>query len=93
LLAIVFLAICMPFIDSSHRTSDFLTKVGLVLPTHMAKGHLHMNLQRPVEVEHILLKNIYAKLEAAGRYRLADCPVTLFGFCPSCQRASSKNGR
>ncbi len=45
-----------------------------------------------IEVEHALLKNMVAKLEAASGYRLAEDHLTLFGLCPRCQKDFTGKG-
>jgi Fur family transcriptional regulator, ferric uptake regulator len=82
-----------------YRTLDFLSRNGLAWPIRTDKGHLvyemagrqHHHLicrecGSEIEVEHALVGNIYARLEAASGYRLSDDHMTLFGVCPDCQR-------
>ena len=82
-----------------YRTLDFLSRNGLAWLIRTDKGHLvyeiagtrhHHIICRQcgsqIEVKHALVKNIYAKLEVASGYRLADDHLTLFGLCPNCQK-------
>ena len=88
-----------------YRTLDFLARNRLAWPARTDKGHLAYELAGSrhhhlicsqcgdeLEVEHALLKNLYAKLEAASGYRLSEDHLTLFGLCPGCQKATSKKG-
>jgi Fur family transcriptional regulator, ferric uptake regulator len=86
-----------------YRTLDFLARNGLAWPVRMQKGHLVYELAGSqhhhlicrqcggeLEVDHTLLKKLYAKLEAASGYRLSEDHVTLFGLCPECQKTKGK---
>jgi Fe2+ or Zn2+ uptake regulation protein len=88
-----------------YRALDFLSRNGFVWPIRMQKGHLvyelagsrHAHLICPkcgseIELEHALLKSVYAKLEAGSGYRLTDDHLTFFGLCPKCQKTDSKKG-
>jgi Fe2+ or Zn2+ uptake regulation protein len=43
-----------------------------------------------LQVEHALVQNLYAKLEAASGYQLSDDHMTLFGLCPKCQKTNTR---
>ena len=88
-----------------YRTLDFLARNGLAWPTRMERGHLvyeiagrqHHHLicrecGAEIEVEHALMRGLYAKLEAASGYHLADEHLTLFGLCPECQKTKVRKG-
>ncbi len=88
-----------------YRTLDFLARNGLAWPVRMHKGHLVYELAgtrhhhlvcrqcgSEMEVDHTLLKNIYAKLEAASGYQLFDDHLTFFGLCPGCQKHGAGKG-
>jgi Fur family ferric uptake transcriptional regulator len=81
-----------------YRTLEFLAENGLVRPSHAGNGHLTYEIAgadhhhvicricgSEIEVEHILLENLYRKLETASGYRSIDSHVTFFGVCPKCQ--------
>jgi Fe2+ or Zn2+ uptake regulation protein len=89
-----------------YRTLEFLSRNGLAWPLRMESGHLayelagtrhhHLICRRcgaEMELEHTLVKNVYAKLEAASGYRLADDHLTLYGLCPDCRKASSQKAK
>lgn len=86
-----------------YRTLDFLAQNGLAWPIRLDKGHLVYELAGArhhhlicrqcggeTEVDHALLKNAYARLEAASGYRLFDDHLTLYGLCPKCQTANAR---
>jgi Fur family transcriptional regulator, ferric uptake regulator len=86
-----------------YRTLDFLTENGLVWPVHGDKGHLAYELAGhrhhhlicrqcggEIEVDHELVEKLYARLEAASGYRLAQDHMAMFGLCPSCQKTSTR---
>ncbi len=88
-----------------YRTLDFLAQNGLVWPIRQERGHLvyeiagvrhhHIVCRKcgsEIEVEHALVKSLYARLEAASGYRLTDDHLTLFGLCPACQKGSHLQG-
>jgi Fe2+ or Zn2+ uptake regulation protein len=88
-----------------YRTLDFLSENGLAWSVRLDKGHLvyeiagkqHHHLicrrcGREMQVEHSLVKKMYAKLEAASGYRLSDNHLTLFGLCPACQGKEQAKG-
>ncbi len=88
-----------------YRTLDFLASNGFAWPIRLQTGHLvyelagtrhhHLICRKcgaEMKLEHTLVKNLYAKLEAASGYRLADDHITLLGLCPACQRADSGKG-
>ena len=82
-----------------YRTLEFLSRNGLAWPLRMDSGHLVYELAgtrhhhlicrqcgAEIELEHTLIKNVYARLEAASGYRLIDDHLTLYGLCPECQK-------
>ncbi len=86
-----------------YRTLDFLSENGLAWRVRLDKGHLayeiagtrhhHLICRQcggEMQVEHSLVKKMYAKLEAASGYRLSDDHLTLFGLCPECQKANEQ---
>ena len=86
-----------------YRTLEFLTHNDLVRPTQSGNGHLmyeiaginhhHLVCQAcgsEVEVANDLFKALNAKLESISGYSLRSNHVTLFGLCPKCQKAGSK---
>ncbi len=88
-----------------YRTLDFLAKNHLAWPARNGKGHLAYEIAASrhhhlictqcgdeLEVPHTLLRNLYAKLEAASGYRLAEEHLTLFGLCPDCKKNNSRKG-
>lgn len=88
-----------------YRTLDFLSKNGLAWPIRTGKGHVvyelagarhhHLICQKcgsEIEIQHSLVKNMYAKLEAASGYRLSADHLTLFGLCPTCQKSGRSQG-
>lgn len=88
-----------------YRTLGFLARNGLVWPIRLGTGHLvyefagiqhhHLICRQcgsEIELEHALVKDVYARLEAASGYRLSDDHLTLFGLCPDCQRTNAKRG-
>ncbi len=85
-----------------YRTLDFLSRNGLAWSIRTDKGHMvyevagrrHHHLVcrkcgREIEIEHGLIKKMYARLEAASGYRLSDDHLTFFGLCPDCQETRS----
>ncbi len=88
-----------------YRTLEFLARNNLAWPTHTDSGHLMYEIAGShhhhlvcrdcgdeVELEHALLKNVYAKLESASGYRLTGNHVTFFGLCPECQKTRLRSG-
>src|SRR5512143_2382493 len=86
-----------------YRTLDFLSRNGLAWPTHTESGHLAYELAgvrhhhlicrqcgAEMELQHALMKNVYAKLESASGYRLIDDHLTLYGLCPECQKTNTR---
>ena len=89
-----------------YRTLEFLSHNGLAWPVRMESGHLVYELAgtrhhhlicsqcgAEMQLEHALMKNIYAKLEAASGYRLTDDHLTLYGLCPVCLKANSRRAK
>jgi Fe2+ or Zn2+ uptake regulation protein len=85
-----------------YRTLDFLSRNGLAWPVRKASGHLAYELAgtrhhhlicrqcgAETELQHALMKNVYAKLEAASGYRLSEDHLTLYGLCPDCQKTGT----
>lgn len=81
-----------------YRTLEFLAKNGLARPAHAGNGHLRYEIAgddhhhvvcrfcgSEVEVEHILLKTLYRKLESTTGYLRIGSHMTFFGVCPGCQ--------
>lgn len=81
-----------------YRTLEFLAENGLVRPTLTGSGHLAYEITRhehhhlicrrcgsEMEVEHDILKTMYARLETESGYRLTDSHLTFFGLCPDCR--------
>lgn len=81
-----------------YRTLEFLALNGLARTAHMGNGHLvyeiagrdHHHLicrtcGKEMEIEHIVIKSLYQKLESASGYKLTDSHLTFFGLCSSCQ--------
>ncbi len=88
-----------------YRTLDFLARNGLAWPIRLGTGHLvyelagtrhhHLICQQcgaEIQLEHSVMKNIYARIEAASGYRLAEDHLTLFGVCPACQKTNTRKG-
>jgi Fe2+ or Zn2+ uptake regulation protein len=88
-----------------YRTLEFLAENGLVWPAYMGNGHLTYEIAgdnhhhlicgscgSEVEVKPALLKNVYAKLEAASGYLLTGNHATFFGLCPKCQKNKLQKG-
>jgi Fe2+ or Zn2+ uptake regulation protein len=86
-----------------YRTLDFLSRTGLVWPLHMESGHLAYELAgtrhhhlicrqcgAELELEHALMKSLYAKVEATSGYLLTDDHLTLYGLCPECQKTIAR---
>ena len=85
-----------------YRTLEFLAENGLARPAVTGNGHLSYEIARhehhhlvcrrcgdEMEVEHAILKSMYARLESESGYRLTDSHLTFFGLCPDCQRGDS----
>jgi Fe2+ or Zn2+ uptake regulation protein len=81
-----------------YRTLEFLAKHGLARPSQTGNGHLmyqiagndHHHLVcrmcgSEMEVEHVLLEQLYRKLESTSGYMRIDSHMTFFGVCPGCQ--------
>jgi len=81
-----------------YRTLEFLAENGMVLPSLNGNGHLvyeiagrdHHHLvcrscDASMEMDHSLLQNLYAQLEAESGYQLTATHLTFFGLCPACQ--------
>ena len=81
-----------------YRTLEFLAQNGLVRPSHASKGHLTYQIAgedhhhvvcrmcgSEMEIQHILLEDLYRKLESTSGYLRIDSHVTFFGVCPDCQ--------
>ncbi len=88
-----------------YRTLGFLARNGLAWPIRLRTGHLVYELAgiqhhhlicrqcgSEIELEHSLVQDVYAKLEAASGYRLSDDHLTLFGLCRDCQKANARKG-
>src|SRR5512139_532623 len=84
-----------------YRTLGFLAENNLIQPALNREGHLvyeiagrdHHHLicrscGQSVEVEHALLKDLYARLGTHTGYRLTTGHLTFFGLCPACQAGS-----
>ena len=82
-----------------YRTLEFLAENGLVRSSHTGSGHLTYEIAgadhhhvvcrvcgAEIEVDHVLLENLYRKLESASGYGSIDSHVTFFGVCPKCQK-------
>lgn len=82
-----------------YRTLEFLAENGLARPGLTGNGHLSYEIARhehhhlvcrrcgkEMEVEHAILKSMYARLESESGYRLTDSHLTFFGLCPDCQK-------
>ncbi len=82
-----------------YRTLEFLAENGLVRPALTGSGHLAYEIARhehhhllcrqcgaEMEVDHAILKSMYARLESESGYRLTDSHLTFFGLCPDCQK-------
>ena len=82
-----------------YRTLEFLARNGFVQPALMGNGHLvyeiarheHHHLVcricgRAMEVDHVLLRGMYSRLETTSGYRLSTGHMTFFGLCPACQK-------
>jgi Fe2+ or Zn2+ uptake regulation protein len=83
-----------------YRTLEFLAENGLVHPSHSSSGHLKYQIAGrehhhiicricggEIEVEHILLENLYRELESISGYMRIDSHITFFGVCPACAKA------
>jgi Fe2+ or Zn2+ uptake regulation protein len=81
-----------------YRTLEFLAENGLARPSQKGNGHLlyeiagndHHHLVcricgDEIQVEHVLLEQLYHKLESTSGYVRIDSHMTFFGVCPSCQ--------
>ena len=81
-----------------YRTLEFLAENGLARPSQKGNGHLvyeiagndHHHLVCRIcgdemMVEHVLLEQLYHKLESTSGYVRIDSHMTFFGVCPSCQ--------
>lgn len=81
-----------------YRTLEFLTKNHLARPALNGNGHIAYEIARnehhhlicrrcgnEMEVEHDILKSMYARLESESGYRLTDSHLTFFGLCPDCR--------
>jgi Fe2+ or Zn2+ uptake regulation protein len=81
-----------------YRTLEFLAENGLARPSQKGNGHLlyeiagndHHHLVCRIcgdemQVEHVLLEQLYHKLESTSGYVRIDSHMTFFGVCPSCQ--------
>jgi len=81
-----------------YRTLEFLAQNGLVRPSHSGNGHLTYQIAgedhhhvvcrvcgSEMEIQHVLLEDLYRKLESTSGYLRIDSHVTFFGVCPKCQ--------
>jgi Fur family ferric uptake transcriptional regulator len=81
-----------------YRTLEFLAENGLARPSQKGNGHLlyeiagndHHHLVCRIcgdemIVEHVLLEQLYHKLESTSGYVRIDSHMTFFGVCPGCQ--------
>ncbi|HEY9529234.1 MAG TPA: Fur family transcriptional regulator [Anaerolineales bacterium] len=81
-----------------YRTLEFLAENGLARPSQKGNGHLvyeiagndHHHLVCRIcgdemMVEHVLLEQLYHKLESTSGYVRIDSHMTFFGVCPGCQ--------
>lgn len=81
-----------------YRTLTFLAGQGLVLAAHVGNGQLvyeiaghdHHHLicrlcHASVEIDHSLLKDLYAELGSRTGFQIDCVHVTFFGLCPDCQ--------
>ncbi len=86
-----------------YRTLEFLSRNGLAWPLRTGSGHLVYEMAGPqhhhlicrqcgreMQLEHALVKNVYAKLEAASGYKLTGDHLTLYGLCPKCLQANAR---
>lgn len=80
-----------------YRALTFLAGQGLVLAAHIGSGQLvyeiaghdHHHLicrlcNASVEIDHSLLKDLYAQLGAKTGFQIDSVHVTFFGLCPLC---------
>ncbi len=80
-----------------YRTLDFLAHNGLALVAHVGEGrlvyesaeHNHHHLicracGHTVEIEHDLLKELYAQFAERTGYQIDCSHMTFFGLCPGC---------
>jgi Fe2+ or Zn2+ uptake regulation protein len=82
-----------------YRTLDFLVQNRLALVAHIGDGHLVYESARrnhhhlicrecghTVEIEHELLRSLYAKFQEQTGYQIDTAHVTFFGLCPDCRK-------
>ncbi len=80
-----------------YRTLEFLTKHGLALAAHVGSGKLVYEIARhhhhhvicracgrEVEIDHAVLKTLYAEIETFTGFHLNTSHLTFFGLCPDC---------
>ena len=81
-----------------YRTLEFLAGNGLARASQTGNGHLMYEIAGndhhhivcrscgdQIEVDHVLLEQLYQKLESASGYLRIDSHMTFFGVCPACQ--------
>ena len=81
-----------------YRTLEFLAGNGLARASQTGNGHLMYEIAGndhhhivcrscgdQIEVDHVLLEQLYQKLESASGYLRIDSHMTFFGVCPGCQ--------
>jgi Fur family peroxide stress response transcriptional regulator len=82
-----------------YRTLEFLADNGVIRSSQGSKGHLTYEIAgddhhhvvcrvcgSEMAVDHILLEDVYKKIESKSGYRRIDSHITFFGVCPKCQR-------
>lgn len=85
-----------------YRTLEFLTRNDMVMASLQADGHLayedaahahhHLICRKcgaQVRIEHEIIDELYANLEAATGYDFHLSHLPFFGLCPRCRQASS----
>ena len=81
-----------------YRTLEFLAENGFARALQTGNGHLMYEIAGndhhhivcricgdAMEVEHMLLEDLYHKLESTSGYMRIDSHMTFFGICPHCQ--------
>lgn len=82
-----------------YRTLDFLAANEIVYPHQQGDSHLTYELAgtehhhlicrlcgQEVEVEHVHLKPLFAKLEEMSGFQAIGRHITFFGMCPDCAK-------
>ena len=81
-----------------YRTLEFLAKNGFARLSHSSSGHRTYQITgedhhhiicrgcgREMEIQHVVLEDLYRKLESTSGYLRIDSHMTFFGVCPKCQ--------